>query len=180
MEGQPRSVDRQLRIPYRYNVIWNNSWYRRALKQRDRVSRSFDHGALKQREAVVKRAYVELRERAPYLKRLAFRTIRAEEAAGASELFQLTGSKPQDIDVHSDADELRPEYALSPLQGGVRGTYAQPQHPRSPTGRRRPLRRSGQPPFPSPEPTIPGAKRQLKSTRFYTSGSPLAVLQTLT
>ena len=33
------------------------------------------------RAAVVKRAYVELRERAPYLKRLAFWTIRAEEAA---------------------------------------------------------------------------------------------------
>ena len=56
--------------------------------------------------AVVKRAYVELRERAPYLKRLAFWTIRAEEAAGASELFHLTGSKVEDIDVVVTVDEV--------------------------------------------------------------------------
>jgi hypothetical protein len=55
---------------------------------------------------VVKRAYVELRERAPYLKRLAFWTIRAEEAAGASELFHLTGSKAEDIDVVMTVDEI--------------------------------------------------------------------------
>jgi hypothetical protein len=55
---------------------------------------------------VVKRAYVELRERAPYLKRLAFWTIRAEEAAGASELFHLTGSKAKDIDVVMTVDEV--------------------------------------------------------------------------
>ena len=48
---------------------------------------------------MVKRAYVELRERVDYLKRLAFWTIRAEEAAGASEFFHLTGSKAEDIDV---------------------------------------------------------------------------------
>jgi len=56
--------------------------------------------------AVVKRAYVELRERAPYLKRLAFWTIRAEQAAGASELFHLTGSKAEDIDVVMTVDEV--------------------------------------------------------------------------
>ena len=56
--------------------------------------------------AVVKRAYVELRERVPYLKRLAFWTIRAEEAAGASELFHLTGSKAEDIDVVMTVDEV--------------------------------------------------------------------------
>jgi hypothetical protein len=56
--------------------------------------------------AVVKRAYVELRERAPYLKRLAFWTIPAEVAAGASELFHLTGSKAEDIDVVMTVDEM--------------------------------------------------------------------------
>jgi hypothetical protein len=55
---------------------------------------------------VVKRAYVELRERVGYLKRLAFWTIRAEEAAEASELFHLTGSKPEDIDVVMTVDEV--------------------------------------------------------------------------
>ena len=55
---------------------------------------------------MVKRAYVELRERVSYLKRLAFWTIRAEAAAGASELFHLTGSKPEDIDVVMTVDEV--------------------------------------------------------------------------
>ena len=55
---------------------------------------------------MIKRAYVELRERAAYLKRLAFWTIRAEEAAGASELFHLTGSKAEDIDVVMTVDEI--------------------------------------------------------------------------
>jgi hypothetical protein len=58
------------------------------------------------RAAVVKRAYVELRERVDYLKRLAFWAIRAEEAAGASELFHLTGSKAEDIDVVITVDEI--------------------------------------------------------------------------
>jgi hypothetical protein len=49
---------------------------------------------------------VELRERAPNLKRLAFWTVRAEEAAGASELFHLTGSKAEDIDVVMTVDEV--------------------------------------------------------------------------
>ena len=54
---------------------------------------------------MVKRAYVELREQVDYLKRLAFWTIRAEEAAGASDLFHLTGSKAEDIDVVVPLDE---------------------------------------------------------------------------
>ena len=37
--------------------------------------------------------------------RAAFWTIRAEEAAGASELFHLTGSKAEDIDVVMTVDE---------------------------------------------------------------------------
>jgi len=38
--------------------------------------------------------------------RAAFWTIRAEEAAGASELFHLTGSKAEDIDVVMTVDEV--------------------------------------------------------------------------
>ena len=53
---------------------------------------------------MVKRAYVELRERAPYLKRLAFYTITEEEAA-QFEWVHLTGSKPEDIDVVVPLDE---------------------------------------------------------------------------
>ena len=55
--------------------------------------------------AVVKRAFVELRECAPYLKRLAFWTI-TEEGTSQSELFHLTGSKPLDIDVVVTVDEV--------------------------------------------------------------------------
>jgi hypothetical protein len=61
--------------------------------------------------AVVKRAYVAMRERVSYLKRLAFWTIRAEETAGASELFHLTGSKAEDIDVVMTVDKVDLENA---------------------------------------------------------------------
>ena len=54
---------------------------------------------------MVKRAYVELRERAPYLKRLAFWTI-TEQGTDQSELFHLTGSKAEDIDVVMTVDEV--------------------------------------------------------------------------
>ena len=54
---------------------------------------------------MVKRAYVELRERAPYLKRLVFWTIR-EEGTDQSELFHLTGSKAEDIDVEITVDDV--------------------------------------------------------------------------
>jgi hypothetical protein len=40
------------------------------------------------------------------LHRAAFWTIRAEEAAGASELFHLTGSEAEDIDVVMMVDEV--------------------------------------------------------------------------
>jgi hypothetical protein len=40
------------------------------------------------------------------LKRLVFWTIRAEEAAGASELFHLTGFKVEDIDVVMTVGEV--------------------------------------------------------------------------
>jgi hypothetical protein len=55
--------------------------------------------------AVVKRVYVELRERASYLKRLAFYTITEEEAA-QFEWVHLTGSKSEDIDVVMTVDEV--------------------------------------------------------------------------
>jgi hypothetical protein len=71
---------------------------------------------------VVKRAYVELRERAPYLKRLAFWTI-TEEGAAQSELFHLTGSKPQDIDVVVTVGEVDVENARRALDCYV--TYAE-------------------------------------------------------
>jgi LmbE family N-acetylglucosaminyl deacetylase len=65
------------------------------------ISGFFDHLVA---HAVVKRAYVELRKRAPYLKRLAFYTITEEEAA-QFEWVHLTGSKPEDIDVVVPLDE---------------------------------------------------------------------------
>jgi len=55
--------------------------------------------------AVVKRAYVELRERVSYLKRLAFLTFTEEEAA-EFDFFHLTGSKAQDIDALLTVDEV--------------------------------------------------------------------------
>jgi hypothetical protein len=45
-------------------------------------------------------------KRAPYLKRLAFWTIHAEEAAGASELFHLTGIRAKGVDVLMTVDEV--------------------------------------------------------------------------
>ena len=63
------------------------------------------HRAAMEHREVVKRTYVELREQAPYLKRLAFWTIHAEGAAQTSELFHLTGSKAEDIDVVMTVDE---------------------------------------------------------------------------
>lgn len=47
--------------------------------------------------AVAKRVFVELREQAAYLKRLAFVTI-TEESAAQSQHFHLSGSKPGEID----------------------------------------------------------------------------------
>jgi hypothetical protein len=54
---------------------------------------------------VVKRVFVELRERVSYLKRLAFFTFTEEEAAGF-DFFHLTGSKAQDIDALLTVDEV--------------------------------------------------------------------------
>ena len=54
---------------------------------------------------MVKRVYVELRDRVSYLKRLAFWTI-TEQGTDQSELFHLTGSKAEDIDVVMTVDEV--------------------------------------------------------------------------
>lgn len=54
--------------------------------------------------AVVKRAFVALRERAPYLKRLAFHTITEEEAKKG--YFKLSGSKPEEIDCLLAVDDV--------------------------------------------------------------------------
>ena len=78
---------------------------------------------MKHREAMVKRAYVELRERVDYLKRLASWKIRAEEADQASELFHLTGSKAEDIDVMMTVDEVDVEAQQQALDCYV--TYAE-------------------------------------------------------
>ena len=72
--------------------------------------------------AAMKHRAVELREWAPHLKRLAFWTIRAESAAQASELFRLTGSKAEDIDVVMTMDEVDVEKQRQALDGYV--TYA--------------------------------------------------------
>jgi LmbE family N-acetylglucosaminyl deacetylase len=54
--------------------------------------------------AVVKRAYVALRERVTYLRRLAFHTITEEEAKEG--YFRLSGSKPQEIDCLLAVDDV--------------------------------------------------------------------------
>jgi hypothetical protein len=54
---------------------------------------------------VVKRVYVELRERLSYLKRLAFYTM-TEEGVAQFEWVHLTGSKPEEIDVVVPLDEV--------------------------------------------------------------------------
>ena len=51
---------------------------------------------------------MELRERAPYLKRLAFGTI-SGEAAGLPQHLHLTGSTPERMDVVVTVDEVDTE-----------------------------------------------------------------------
>lgn len=55
--------------------------------------------------AVVKRVFVEMKESAPYLKRLAFFTITEEEAAKQKH-FKISGSKEEEIDVIFKVDEV--------------------------------------------------------------------------
>jgi LmbE family N-acetylglucosaminyl deacetylase len=55
--------------------------------------------------AVVKRAFIEMNERAPYLKRLAFYTI-TEETASQGKLFKLNFSKLDSIDCIVKVDDV--------------------------------------------------------------------------
>lgn len=55
--------------------------------------------------AVVKRVFVEMKESAPYLKRLAFFTLTEEEAAKQKH-FKISGSKEEEIDVIFRVDEV--------------------------------------------------------------------------
>ena len=55
--------------------------------------------------AIVKRVYVEMADRAPYLKRLAFLTITGEQAK-ASTHFHLSGSADTEIDCAFKVDEV--------------------------------------------------------------------------
>jgi len=71
---------------------------------------------------VVKRAYVELRERVGYLKRLAFYTFTEEEVA-QFEWVHLTGSRPEEIDVVVPLDEVDLEAMRRALDCYV--TYAE-------------------------------------------------------
>jgi LmbE family N-acetylglucosaminyl deacetylase len=64
--------------------------------------------------AIVKRAFVELRERVSTLKRLAFYTI-SEEQAAQSEHFHLSGSRSEAIDCLLKVDEIDVETARRAL-----------------------------------------------------------------
>jgi len=55
--------------------------------------------------AAVKRAFVELRERVSYLKRLAFYTITEEQAKQGTH-FHLSGSEPEEIDCVFEVDDI--------------------------------------------------------------------------
>jgi N-acetylglucosamine malate deacetylase 2 len=64
--------------------------------------------------AVVKRVFVEMRETAPYLKRLAFFTLTEEEAAKQKH-FKISGSKEEEIDVIFKVDEVDIENCIKAL-----------------------------------------------------------------
>lgn len=55
--------------------------------------------------AVVKRAFVELKDKAPYLKRLSFFTM-TEEAAKKQKHFSISGSKDEEIDCVYEVDDI--------------------------------------------------------------------------
>jgi len=66
------------------------------------ISGFYDHVVT---HAIVKRVFVELREKVQYLKRLAFQTL-TEEEAQRGELFHLSGSTPDEIDCIVEVDEV--------------------------------------------------------------------------
>ena len=64
--------------------------------------------------AVVKSAFLKIRERGDFLKRLAFHTI-TEEQASKSEHFHLNGSKPREIDCIYEVETIDVEKANAAL-----------------------------------------------------------------
>ena len=92
--------------------------------------------------AVVKRAYVELRERVDSLKRLAFWTI-TEQGTDQSELFHLTGSKAEDIDVVMTVDEIDVEKQRQALDCYVTYRETIEAHQDGSAGDRRNIPREG-------------------------------------
>jgi len=55
--------------------------------------------------SVVKRVYIELKEKRDYLKRLAFTTVNKEDAEKAGKLFKLNFSKDEEIDCTIKVDQ---------------------------------------------------------------------------
>ncbi len=64
--------------------------------------------------AVVKSAFVELKDKAPYLKRLVFFTI-TEDAAKMQKHFHINGSKDEEIDCVYEVDDIDVENARKAL-----------------------------------------------------------------
>ncbi|MBT4482044.1 MAG: PIG-L family deacetylase [Candidatus Latescibacteria bacterium] len=64
--------------------------------------------------AVVKNAYLQLKENVTYLKRLAFHTITEDESKQA-DYFHLNGSKPEEIDCVVKVDKIDIENSLKAL-----------------------------------------------------------------
>ncbi|MBZ0202586.1 MAG: PIG-L family deacetylase [Ignavibacteria bacterium] len=63
---------------------------------------------------IVKRVFVEMKETAPYLKRLVFFTITEEEAAKQKH-FKISGSKPEEIDCIAEVDQIDIDNAIKSL-----------------------------------------------------------------
>lgn len=75
------------------------------------ISGFFDHLVA---HAVVKRAYVNMKEQHPYLKRLAFYTI-AEDKISKDSYFKITGSKLEDVDCIIKVDDIDLEKHMAAL-----------------------------------------------------------------
>lgn len=65
--------------------------------------------------AVVKRVFVELRERHPYLKRLAFQVLSETDVPTEPFVYPIQGSKPEEIDCRLELDDIDVEKARQAL-----------------------------------------------------------------
>lgn len=63
---------------------------------------------------IVKRVFVEMKETATYLKRLAFFTVTEEEAAKQKH-FKISGSKPEEIDCIAEVEQVDIDNSLKAL-----------------------------------------------------------------